>query len=98
MIVDSIKEQFDRDGFVIVRQLLPQGEFNVLRRELDRYIGSVVPTLPDSDAFYVEKGRPETLKQLQHMGRDPFFRDYPQHSVWSSLARTLVGEPVEGQE
>jgi phytanoyl-CoA hydroxylase len=98
MIVDSIKEQFDRDGFVIVRQLLPPGELTVLRRELDRYIGSVVPNLPDSDAFYVEKGRPETLKQLQHMGRDPFFRDYPRHSVWSSLASTLIGEPVEGQE
>ena len=47
----------------------------------------------DSDAFFVDKERPETLKQMQHMGCDPFFRDYVEHPVWKALADALNGEP-----
>lgn len=94
----ALKASFDRDGFVIVRQLLPPSELERLRGELDRYIRQVVPTLPDSAAFFLEKGRPDTLKQLQHMGHDPFFREYPQHPTWKQLAETLLGEPAAGQE
>lgn len=94
----QLKPQFDRDGFVVVRQLLPAEDFQRLKSELDRYVAEVVPTLPDSAAFFLEKGRPETLKQLQHMGHDPFFREYPRHPTWSSLAASLLGEPAEGQE
>ncbi|HZL89454.1 MAG TPA: hypothetical protein VFB96_13905, partial [Pirellulaceae bacterium] len=69
----------DRAGFVIVRQLLPAAEFAELMRQLDRYIREVVPTLPDAHAFYDDKRRPETLKQMQHMGGDPFFANYRNH-------------------
>lgn len=95
---ENRKSSFDRDGFVVVRQMLPAEEFSLLQRELDRYIRDVVPTLPDSHAFYVDRNRPETLKQLQHMGHDPFFRDYTKHPVWLALAESLVGEPVHTQE
>lgn len=98
MNYQSIKSDFDRDGFVIVRQFLPLDEFETLRRELDRYIREIVPGLPDASAFFVDKKRPETLKQLQHMGCDLFFRDYGQNPVWSALATALVGERVNGQE
>lgn len=95
---DQFKADYDRDGFVIVRQFLPKSDTDLLIQNLDRYIRDIVPTLPDSDAFYVDKSRPETLKQLQHMGLDPFFRDYAQHPIWRALARTLVGEDVNAQE
>lgn len=98
MRFDSYKAAFDRDGFVIVRQLLPADEFQTLRRELDRYIRDVVPTLEDAHAFYDDKSRPETLKQMQHMGVDPYFRDYVRHPIWNDLAKTLVGEDVTIQE
>ena len=87
-----MKASFDRDGFVIVRQLLAADEFAELRRELDRYARAVVPTLPDADAFFDDKSRPETLKQLQHMQHDPFFAKYVRHPKWLALAETLVGE------
>jgi phytanoyl-CoA hydroxylase len=90
----SPKVTYDRDGFVVVRQLLSSDEFAELQRELDRYIREVVPTLPDSDAFFDDKSRPETLKQMQHMQNDPFFREYVNHPKWKSLAETLIGEPA----
>jgi phytanoyl-CoA hydroxylase len=88
----ELKAKYDRDGFLVVPQFLPDEDFAELQRELDRYIQMVVPTLPDSDAFYVDKSRPETLKQLQHMGGDPFFREYADHPRWKKLAERLLGE------
>ena len=70
------KQHYDHHGFVIVRKLLGDADFAVLQENLDRYVREVVPTLPDSDAFYQDRDRPETLKQLQRMGCDPFFLDY----------------------
>jgi phytanoyl-CoA hydroxylase len=57
-----------------------------------------VPTLPDSAAFYHEASRPETLKQMQHMGVDPFFKAYPKRARWIEFAATLVGEEVDALE
>lgn len=94
---DRYKTDFDRDGIVIVRQFLPKVELDDLARNLDRYIREVVPTLPDSAAFYVDKSRPETLKQMQHMGGDLFFRDYTKHPAWCALARALVGEEANSE-
>lgn len=98
MRFEELKPVYERDGFVVVRQLLPADDFKRLTAELDRYIRDVVPTLPDKHAFYDDKSRPETLKQMQHMGLDPFFKEYMQNPVWNSLASALVGEEVEAQE
>ena len=88
------KQFYDEHGFVIVRQLLGNEEFAELRENLDRYIRDVVPKLPDADAFYQDRARPETLKQLQRMGCDPWFLDYARHPKWMALAQALVGESV----
>lgn len=93
----ELSETFDRDGFVVVRQFLSGDELDELRVHLERYICQVVPTLPDTSAFYDDRGRPETLKQLQHMDGDPYFRQYKHHSHWVELAGTLLREPVEPQ-
>jgi phytanoyl-CoA hydroxylase len=98
MTFTDYKPSFDRDGYVIVRSFLSPADFADLTRNLDRYIREVVPTLPDKDAFYVDKSRPETLKQLQHMGGDPFFRAYTRHPTWNALARALIGEEAEVQQ
>ena len=92
------KQSFDQQGFVIVRQLLGDADFKELRENLDRYVREVVPKLPDADAFYHDRARPETLKQLQRMGCDPFFRDYVRHPKWTALAEALVGEPVSADQ
>jgi phytanoyl-CoA hydroxylase len=93
-----LRDEFHRDGFVVVRQFLDTADFADLAAQLDRYIREVVPFLADQHAFYVDKSRPATLKQLQHMGCDAYFRDYTKHSKWLALAHALLGEPVTAQE
>ena len=67
---------------------------NELQHHVNRYILEVVPKLPPSDAFYEDRSRPETLKQLQRMDCDPFFNDYKRTDRWTALAETLLGEPA----
>lgn len=95
MNLQEVKSQYDRDGFVIVRQPLSPTDFQLLQQEVDRYIREVVPRLPPSDAFYdADRSRPETLKQLQRMEQDSFFEQYLRNPVWKSLAEALLGEPA----
>ncbi len=89
------KTDFDRDGFVVVPKFVMGDDMTELTGQLDRYIREVVRTLPDSDAFYEDRSRPETLKQMQNMGKDPFFDGYRQNSRWISLAEALLDEPVD---
>lgn len=98
MQVNDLKAEFDRDGFVVVRRFLPNDELGTLQQNVDRYIREVVPTLPDSDAFYDDRNRPETLKQLQRMARDPFFTAYSQHLRWVGLAESLLGEAATADQ
>ena len=95
MQFNEAKREFDRDGFIVVRQFLTAHELAALAGELDRFIRDVVPGLSDAHAFYQDRDRPETLKQMQHMQVEPFFRDYTQHAKWTSLAEALVGESAE---
>lgn len=98
MTFELEKRHYDEHGFVIVRQFLGDAEFTELTENLDRYIRDVVPKLPDADAFYQDRSRPETLKQMQRMGGDPYFRDYVNHPKWKTLAEALIGEPAKSDQ
>jgi len=91
----SYKNKFDSDGFVVVQDFLTKEELGELRSQLERYLRDRVPTLPGTHAFYQDKTRPETLKQMQFMEKvEPFFREYCGHPKWNAMAETLLGEPI----
>ncbi len=86
------KESYDKHGFVVIPGLLRGDEVAELQQNLDRYVRDVVPYLPDTDAFYHVRERPETLKQLHRMDCDPYFSDYAKHPKWTALGEALIGE------
>jgi phytanoyl-CoA hydroxylase len=94
MSANDLRLAYERDGFVVVRSFLPPAALVELRGQLDRYIRDVVPHLPDADAFYVDRSRPETLKQLQHMEHDDYFAATLTDERWLGLARALIGTEV----
>lgn len=96
----ALKVRYDNDGYVVIRGFLSPDELHGLQSNLDRYIDQVVPTLADGDAFYEDRTRPETLKQLNRLQQDPYFADYVLHSRWTMLAEALLGESahVHGAE
>ena len=88
----------DRDGFVIVRNFLGNGRVQRSERQPGPLHREVVPRLPDAAAFYQDRSRPETLKQMQHMGalRSLFRKLSPATAAgWSWPV--LLGEEVEAQ-
>jgi phytanoyl-CoA hydroxylase len=98
MSYERYKEAHDQNGFVVVRQFLAPAELAELGTMLDQYICDVVPTLPDADAFYEDKSRPETLKQMNHLGSEPMFRDFAQRPKFRMLAHVLAGEDVRVED
>lgn len=78
----------------MIRGFLQTVELNRLRENIDRYIRDVVPTVSEGDAFYEDRSRPETLKQMHRMERDSFFAEYLHHPLWKDAAETFLGEPV----
>jgi ectoine hydroxylase-related dioxygenase (phytanoyl-CoA dioxygenase family) len=90
----DLKANCDRDGFTVIRGFLAADEFVVLQHNLDRYVREVVPSLPDTEAFYEDRSRPDTLKQLQRMDGDQFFSHYKHHVRWVGLAEALLDEPA----
>lgn len=100
MDLAALKETYDADGFVVIRGFLPPDELGRLMSNLDRYIRDVVPQLPDGDAFYDDRTRPETLKQLNRIQQDAFFQEYLKHPRWTMVAESLLGEAarVHGAE
>ncbi len=92
------KENYDRDGFAVVRNFLSPDEYEPLFELVERYIREVVPSVPDTVAFYQDKSRPETLKQMEHMAKfEPYFEEYRSHPKWNKLASTLIGEEAHTQ-
>ncbi|MCP4813871.1 MAG: phytanoyl-CoA dioxygenase family protein, partial [Planctomycetaceae bacterium] len=64
---EHLLQEYQQNGFVVVRQFLAGSALEELKDELDRFIRDVVPGLPASNAFYHDRDRPETLKQLSEM-------------------------------
>ena len=92
----SYKPAYDRDGFVVLPDFLSPTEVGELQARLDGYIRDRVPTVPPSHAFYHDRARPETLKQMQFMEKvDPWFEQYNHHPKWNALAEALLGEPID---
>ncbi len=90
------KATYNRDGFLVVRQLMKPAAFTELTTNLDRYIRDIVPGLPDSDAFYhVNRSVPQSLKQMQHMEQDAYFAEYRTNPVWKALAESILGEEAK---
>jgi phytanoyl-CoA hydroxylase len=94
----SLKEAFDRDGYVVLPGFLSREEVAELSQEVDRYVRDVVPGLPVEEVFYERKGHPETLKQLQRMFRyDAYFERCFLSDRFVKLAELLLGDKVVGK-
>lgn len=96
--IKALKEQFEEDGYIVVPQFLQGAEFQEVVDNLDRYIRDIVPTLPVEHAYYQDRSKSETLKQMHNMGRDPWFEAYRKNPKWVSLAEGLLGEKAEASE
>lgn len=94
---DQLHEEFDQDGYVSIPGFFDADEIAAIRENKERFIRDIVPGMPETEVYYDDKDDPNTLKQLQNMGkRDAFFGHLlDPESKLSQLAETCLGEAVE---
>lgn len=85
-------QEYQQDGFTVVRQFYSPEEIAKLKSELDRFIAEIGPQAEPGQFFYHDDSRPETLKQINSMSNDAYFADYPLLDRWTKLAETLLEE------
>jgi phytanoyl-CoA hydroxylase len=98
MNLNELREKFDADGFVIVRQLFDAHELQELKVQLERYVREVVPTLPKDAAFFDDYSKPETLRKMQSLNqRDPWFREFMNHGKHVPLLEHFLRDKFSPQ-
>ena len=92
-----LHEEFHRDGYVSIPGFFDPAEIGAIRRNKDRFVREVVPTMPETEVYYDDREDAGTLKQIQNMGKhDPFFGSLLEpESKLSRLAEICLGEPAE---
>ncbi len=94
----QIRRLFRRDGFVAIPAFLSRSDVDRLLCRIDDYARHIVPDLPPDEAFYNQKGQPETLSMLTRMDQyDPFFGDLLHDTDYPHLARHLLQAEVLAQ-
>lgn len=96
--LDSLADDFDRDGYVALRPLFDAAKLAEISAELDRYIAEVMPTMPVEEVYFENREDRSTLKQMQKLSvYDAYFRDLMETSVIRDIASAVMGEPAVPQ-
>jgi len=90
--LDTLRQHYEEDGYVIIRGLFTADQFQELNSNLDRYVRDVVPTLPKDQAFFDDYSKPETLRKMQSLNRHDawfakFMKEGPHVAVQTHLMR-----------
>jgi len=94
----SVKNDYDRDGYVFIREFLSKEEIDAVNRELEDFIQNEVSTMPSSYVFYEDNNDQSTLKQLQDIHRHSlYFERILRGSKFEEIATVLLEEKVIGK-
>ncbi|HVF09250.1 MAG TPA: phytanoyl-CoA dioxygenase family protein [Abditibacteriaceae bacterium] len=91
----KIKQDFDHDGYVLLRGFCSPEQMQELSGQLDRYVREVIPGLGPEENFYEDKDRPETLKYAKSLEQhDEYFQKLFTSDQFVGLAELLLEGPV----
>ncbi|MBM3264674.1 MAG: hypothetical protein FJY97_14785, partial [candidate division Zixibacteria bacterium] len=96
MDVPGHKEEFDRNGFTVLKGFFGADEVAAISARLDRYVAEIAPGLPAHDALYENKDNPETLFRFERMDYyDPFFKSLLLDERLMRLGGLLLDDTLE---
>lgn len=92
------KEQFDRDGFAVIKGFLSGETKRNLLDNVDRYLARVLPGMDSQLVFFEDKNQPETLLYAQSMEQyDSYFKVLLEEGRCRCLAELLLGQAAAPQ-
>jgi phytanoyl-CoA hydroxylase len=93
--MQALRENFDRDGFVHIKEFMLPEEIDELESNINRFIRDVAPGLPKSVVMYSDFDNPASLKQIGGLEYyDPFFARLAEHPKLKSLAKSLLNDEI----
>lgn len=91
----SLKQDFDRDGYVAIQPLFDTPKMVEINTQFNRYVDECLPQMKDIEIYYEKKGNQATLKQMQNLHiYDEYFRELMETSAIHEMAEAMLGEPV----
>lgn len=88
---EKIRQDFDRDGYTILRNHLSAAATAEVRENVERFVSDVLPGLPNDKAYYEVKDDADTLMRLQGMTQhDDYFSELYHDEQFSGLADHLM--------
>lgn len=98
MDIKTIKETFEREGYVLIPGFLDIHEVTEIIQNFERVIAQVTPGMPREKVFFEDETDPSTLKQLIDIDRyDTFFSDILNKSKFKDIASFLLEDEVVGK-
>lgn len=93
--MDRLAEDFSRDGFVVVPQLLDAELLDEVEREIVRYVDEVAPTLPPERVIF-EPGPGKLINHLSAIDQfDEYWRRFQRSEAIIGVVRACIGTDVE---
>ncbi len=94
----QLKIDWDKNGYVVVRNFMNPKEVSELRNEIERYVTAILPSVPQHDVMYEDPSKPETMKRLGHMSNyDDYFNDIIYRGKFVDLAKLLLDDEIVPQ-
>ena len=93
--MNHLKSSFVSDGFVFEPGFQNSDQIEEIKKNLKRFVETIVPSLPSDQVFYEDKQDKGSLKQIQMLHEhDNFFFDLMTQGSFRKLAETLLGSEV----
>jgi len=94
----TIKETFERDGYVLIPGFLKPHEVAEIIQNFERVIADVTPDMPKEKVFFEDETDFLTLKQLIDIHQyDPFFNAVLHKGKFKDIASFLLKDEVVGK-
>ncbi len=91
------RNQFERDGFIVLREFLTQAEIASIKDGWSRFVRDIVPGVDKAHVMYEDYGDPDTLKQADCLHLEPSLEAWRRQGKVRELAELLIG-PVAPQQ
>ncbi|MFN7925981.1 MAG: phytanoyl-CoA dioxygenase family protein [Bryobacteraceae bacterium] len=88
----DLREQFERDGFAVIRGFFDAAEVAALEGALERFVRDVAPRVDRAHVMYEDPADPASLKQADCLHFEPVLDAYRTSGKVRQLAESLIGE------
>ena len=90
-----IKQNFIRDGYVVIRGFLSLTETQSVSDRVSHFIRETLPRLDPAEVMYEDKKNPKSMKQIPHLDAHvPFFGEMLRSDPFVHLSELLLEDQV----